>query len=239
MAHKSHIIDDDGEVTIILQRPNATFAIWDNDIGGNELSSTQNNRDDNEAINGEYHIKVSARHLMFVSPVFQKTLYGGWKKGVTLVETGAAEIRVAVGILTPSFIFMNIIHSQFHAVPWEISLDMFAKVTVLTDYYQFLKALAVFKDIWFEYHRKCFSETYETQYYGCEYHELFASLPYSKRRICLRRQKVKTRLLIWNWQFQKQSLVRLTRSYIPAITLLIFASRFHQQGTEVCHCQRH
>lgn len=81
--------------------------------------------------------------------------------------------------------------------------------------------------------------TYETQYYGCGYHELSASLPYSKRRLCLRRQKVKIRLLIWNSQFQKQSLVRLTRSYIPAMTLLIVASGFRQQGTEVYHCQRH
>lgn len=84
MAHKSHIIDDDGEVTIILQSLNAIFAIWDNDIGGNELSSTQKNRDDNKIINGEYRIKVSVRHLMFVSPVFKKTLYGGWKKKASL-----------------------------------------------------------------------------------------------------------------------------------------------------------
>lgn len=57
-------------------------------------------------------------------------------------------------------IFMNIIHCQFHAVPWEINLDMLAKVTVLANYYQCLKALDVFKDMWIEYHRNFFSETY-------------------------------------------------------------------------------
>lgn len=160
MAHKSHIIDDDGEVTIILQSLNAIFAIWDNDIGGNELPSTQKNRDDNKIINGEYRIKVSVRHLMFVSPVFKKTLYGGWKKKRHSRRDWSNRDSSGSWDIDAFLIFMNIIHCQFHAVPWEINLDMLAKVTVLANYYQCLKALDVFKDMWIEYHRNFFSETY-------------------------------------------------------------------------------
>lgn len=72
---------------------------------------------------------------MFVLPVFIKTLYGGWKESVTLAETRAAEILVGSWDINVFIIFMNIIHYQFHVVPWEISLDIFAKITVLADYY--------------------------------------------------------------------------------------------------------
>lgn len=66
------------EVTIILQNANAPFAVWSD--SEQDIKIAQESETTNETAKYEYRIQVSAKHLMLASPVFKKTLSGGWKE---------------------------------------------------------------------------------------------------------------------------------------------------------------
>lgn len=97
-----------------------------------------------------FRIRVSAKHLTLVSPVFKSFLLGGWKESSTFLETGSTELIVSGWDLEAFLVVMQMIHSQHKKIPRKVSLELFAKITVIADYYKCKDAIGFFSDVWLD-----------------------------------------------------------------------------------------
>ncbi|OJJ88525.1 uncharacterized protein ASPGLDRAFT_162963 [Aspergillus glaucus CBS 516.65] len=147
MTDKTHVIDEDGEVIIILENANAPFAVWSDNEQDVEIPQELETKNDETAKN-EYRIQVSAKHLMLASPVFKKTLSGGWKESFNFVNKGSVEIKVDSWDIGAFVIFMKIIHCRLNAIPRKLNLELLSKITALADYYGYLDIMSIFRDVW-------------------------------------------------------------------------------------------
>ncbi|RAL02499.1 uncharacterized protein BO80DRAFT_379015 [Aspergillus ibericus CBS 121593] len=93
-------------------------------------------------------IQVSAKHLIFASSVFKKTLTGGWKESVTYLQKGSVEITAEGWDLVALLILLRAIHGQYYSVPRKLTLERLAKVAVLIDYYKCKETMYPLTDIW-------------------------------------------------------------------------------------------
>ncbi|KAJ5585246.1 uncharacterized protein N7459_005046 [Penicillium hispanicum] len=95
-----------------------------------------------------FRIQVSAKHLMFSSPVFKRILAGGWKESITYFQKGSVEVTAESWDIEALMILLKAIHGQFYHIPKKLSLEMLAKVAVIADYYDCKEALHFLKDMW-------------------------------------------------------------------------------------------
>ncbi|KAJ5661175.1 uncharacterized protein N7484_000547 [Penicillium longicatenatum] len=95
-----------------------------------------------------FRIQVSAKHLMFASPVFKKILTGGWKESITFFQKGSVEITAETWDIEALVIVLRAIHGQHHLIPQKLTLEMLAKVAVIADYYECKNALYLLTDMW-------------------------------------------------------------------------------------------
>ncbi|EEA24903.1 hypothetical protein TMatcc_008004 [Talaromyces marneffei ATCC 18224] len=147
MDEPTHVIDPDGEVIIVLKDANLPFAVWP-DEGPADEQSLQQSETGKETEEQCFRIKVSAKHL--ASPVFKACLLGGWNESSTFLENGSTTLTVSGWDLEAFLIVMRIIHSQNNQLPRRVSLELFAKITVIVDYYKCKDAIAFFSDIWLD-----------------------------------------------------------------------------------------
>ncbi|QGA21569.1 hypothetical protein EYB26_009280 [Talaromyces marneffei] len=207
MDQPTHIIDEDGEVTIILRNANAPFAYtsMDDNIQLEKLPETlheigeyvpkrteQVNKPcdhstkmvtskkdkkpkrltkptnlepidehgdgesagqetgDEDPMEPDFRIQVSAKHLTVASPVFKSILTGPWKESATYLQKGTVEILAEGWDIEAFLILLRVIHCQFNQVPRKLTLDMLAKVAIIVDYYQCKEAVRFFSDTWID-----------------------------------------------------------------------------------------
>jgi hypothetical protein len=112
--------------------------------------STQQSEAEEETEEACFRIKVSAKHLTLSSPVFKSLLLGGWKESSTFLDTGSTELAVSGWDLEAFLIVMRMIHSQHKKIPRRVSLELFAKITVIADYYKCNDAIGFFSDVWLD-----------------------------------------------------------------------------------------
>lgn len=93
-------------------------------------------------------IQVSAKHLMFASPVFKKLLTGGWKESITYFQKGSVEVIAESWDIEALMILLRAIHGQYYRIPRKLTLEMLAKITVIADYYECREALYFLTDMW-------------------------------------------------------------------------------------------
>ncbi|KAM5467099.1 hypothetical protein MauCBS54593_005719 [Microsporum audouinii] len=168
------VIDPSGEVKIILSNANTPFAVWDESLSpqntrpdGFETTSTMKAAGSGQMINqgaaGEDSvgqsldedqtkrhicIQASAKHLVLASPVFKRMLADGWKEGATLSEQGSVEVTADGWDPQVFLIWLKIIHCQHHDVPRQLSLEVLAKIAVISDYYECKSVLGFFSETW-------------------------------------------------------------------------------------------
>ncbi|KAJ5925538.1 hypothetical protein N7454_008177 [Penicillium verhagenii] len=156
MDQPTHIIDPDGEVMILLRDANSTFA-QPCDMTVFDTSSEDERRisdvkeppvEEPPAETPEIRIQVSAKHLIFASPVFKKLLTGRFKESVTYWQEGSVEIAAEAWDLEAFLIVLRAIHGLHAEIPQELSLEMIAKVAVVADYYDCKAALYLMTDMW-------------------------------------------------------------------------------------------
>ncbi|KAE8349896.1 hypothetical protein BDV28DRAFT_163312 [Aspergillus coremiiformis] len=135
----THVIDPEGEVMLVLQNPNAPFAVWEGDSESKKDDTLQKQ---------EFRILVSAKHLTFVSPVFKYALEGNWKEGNVVRAGRVVEITADGWDLEALLMLLKICHCQHHQIPRTISLELLAKILVLADCYQCFDTLRYFTDTW-------------------------------------------------------------------------------------------
>lgn len=97
-----------------------------------------------------FKIQVSAKHLMFASPVFRKLLTGGWKEGTTYLEKRSVDITAKDWDIEALLIFLRVIHGQQYQIPQKLTLEMLAKVAVLVDYYECREAMYIWTTTWID-----------------------------------------------------------------------------------------
>ena len=112
--------------------------------------TTSQSETEGEAEEKCFRIRISAKHLTLVSPVFKSFLLGGWKESSTFLETGSAELTVSGWDLEAFLVVMQMIHSQHKKIPRKVSLELFAKITVIADYYKCKDAIGFFSDVWLD-----------------------------------------------------------------------------------------
>jgi hypothetical protein len=103
----------------------------------------------------EVHYHVSSRHLRLASTRFESMLSGGkWKEGLPDEKDGLYHISAENWDKEALLILLNALHHQNRQVPRSISLEMLAKIAVLTDYYDCAEAIELWTEKWVEYLKK-------------------------------------------------------------------------------------
>lgn len=95
-----------------------------------------------------FRIQVSAKHLMFASPVFKTILTGDWKESIAYFQKGSVEITAETWDIEALMIVLQAIHGQYYLIPETLTLEMLAKVAVIADYYKCQNALYLLTDMW-------------------------------------------------------------------------------------------
>ncbi|KAJ5404243.1 hypothetical protein N7509_004114 [Penicillium cosmopolitanum] len=155
----THILDPDGEVIIILRNADAPFAYEPEEIPGKtpektektaeEPASDETTPQEPSAVKSEPRIQVSAKHMIFASSFFKKSLTGGWKETKDL-QQGSVEIIADDWDLQAFMIVLYAIHGQFKKVPQTVSVEILAKVAVIVDYYDCKDVLYLLQDKWID-----------------------------------------------------------------------------------------
>ncbi|KAL3441752.1 hypothetical protein BJX65DRAFT_288015 [Aspergillus insuetus] len=109
---------------------------------------------------GPFRIQVSAKHLMLASPYFKEALSGRWKESAGLLEKRLGEIPATDWDIEAFIILLRAIHGQHYHIRPRLTLEMLAKVGVLTDYYQCRETVSIWKDIWVQNLEETIPETY-------------------------------------------------------------------------------
>ncbi|KAJ6092676.1 hypothetical protein N7486_007965 [Penicillium sp. IBT 16267x] len=99
-------------------------------------------------VQGCFRIQVSAKHLMFASPIFKKILTGGWKESITYLQKGSVEVTAESWDIEALLIVLRAIHGQYNLIPKKLTLEMLAKVAVIADYYECKNVLYLLTDRW-------------------------------------------------------------------------------------------
>ncbi|CAG8909888.1 unnamed protein product [Penicillium egyptiacum] len=95
-----------------------------------------------------FYIQVSAKHLMFSSPMFKSMLTGGWKESVNFLQKSSVEITAEGWGIEEFLIVLRALHGKYYHIPRKLTLEMLAKVAVIADYYECKEALYVMTDVW-------------------------------------------------------------------------------------------
>jgi hypothetical protein len=128
-AHKpvSHTVAASGDTIITLNKPNPQLAIWEYDSSLNPATSTS----------AAITFRVSSRHLIEASPLFQAAMTGGWKEG-SKNNDGFYEIIAEGWDAEALHIVLIEIHGDATSVtqpPRVVDLELLGKIAVLVDYY--------------------------------------------------------------------------------------------------------
>jgi Periplasmic protein TonB, links inner and outer membranes len=83
-----------------------------------------------------FYIQVSAKHLIFATPVFKRILTGGWKESITYLRKGSVEITAEGWDIEALLCVLHAIHGKYYDVPRKLTLEMLAKVAAIADYYE-------------------------------------------------------------------------------------------------------
>lgn len=97
----------------------------------------------------DIHLRVSSKALSLTSSYFRKLFEGSWVE-TTGTDGGARPYVVeAHGWDKEAFvILLDVLHARMRRVPRELSLETFAKVAVLVDYYGCHEALELIAETW-------------------------------------------------------------------------------------------
>lgn len=81
--------------------------------------------------------RVSAKHLMLASPVFQRMLSKHrWTEANQLQERGSVVINASDFGAEALLVFLQIIHCKVTELPEKMGLDLMARLAVVADYYE-------------------------------------------------------------------------------------------------------
>ncbi|XDG08578.1 hypothetical protein ABKA04_008193 [Annulohypoxylon sp. FPYF3050] len=91
---------------------------------------------------------VSSKHLILASKYFENLFRGPWMEGAEVHSDGCRHVSAEDWDEEALLILMKIIHGRNKDISRTISLEMYAKIAVLVDYYKCHEAVILWSDIW-------------------------------------------------------------------------------------------
>ncbi|KID63607.1 uncharacterized protein G6M90_00g064680 [Metarhizium brunneum] len=165
MQEQTFELDPQGDVLLVLRRPNLQHLDWGQ---ADEHATDEHGYSTDQDEEKEVRFRLSSRHLSLASPVFNTMLSGGWKEstispqqpGTTSNEkidkNDAAlplryEITATEWDVNVFILLMNILHGHHREVPYSVDIETLARFSVLVDYYDCHEITEFFANIWIEY----------------------------------------------------------------------------------------
>ena len=163
MAMYDYTLDPSGDAVLILENPNAPFAVWHGASGDKRRPSRAGLvpiEEQPAAIHEPVTFLVSSRHLILASPVLKAALAGGWKESAPRETDNLREVRTEGWDVQAMVIFMSIIHHKWSQVPRDVDLELLAKIAVVADYYQTYEMVQLIGALWVESLRTSLPDVY-------------------------------------------------------------------------------
>ena len=158
MAIYDYTLDPSGDTILILEKPNAPFAVWHGASGDKRRPPSRADHvpieDQPAAIHEPVTFLVSSRHLILASPVLKAALTGEWKESTPRETDGLRELRAEGWHVQAMAIFMSILHHKWSQVPPDVDLELLAKIAAVADYYQTYEMAPFIGSLWVERLRK-------------------------------------------------------------------------------------
>ncbi|OAL48842.1 hypothetical protein IQ07DRAFT_588915 [Pyrenochaeta sp. DS3sAY3a] len=161
MSQTIYRIDPNADTVIVLTNPLVEFAVWNpqeaevNIEEPDEPPPDEPADDEGEPIDEEILYFVSSRHLALASSWFAKVFDGdNWRESLRDGTDGLFHVNVEGWDVHALLYLLNILHHRNREVPRQITLEMFAKVAVLVDYYECAEAIEMYAERWTEYLEK-------------------------------------------------------------------------------------
>lgn len=100
-------------------------------------------------LNQPVHMRVSSRHLMLASRVFDAMLDEcKFKEGATLHSKGSVDIELPDDDPDAFAILLDILHGRTREVPRKVSLLTLTQLAILVNKYEMLIAVEIFSNMW-------------------------------------------------------------------------------------------
>ncbi|KAK9439945.1 hypothetical protein VB005_04563 [Metarhizium brunneum] len=140
-------IDPQGDVLLVLRRPNLQHLVWGQ--AGSDSQKAGNNADPTKE--EEVRFRLSSRHLSLASPVFNAMLSGGWKESTMVPQQPGTsanekafkndtdlryEITATEWDVKVLALLINIIHGRHRQVPHSVDIETLGRFCTLVDYYE-------------------------------------------------------------------------------------------------------
>lgn len=153
MPQTIYRIDPAADTVIVLTNPLVEFAVWDPQEAEVNTEEPDGSTDDQgEPMAEEILYFVSSRHLALASSWFAKVFDGdNWKESLRDETDGLFHVNMEGWDVQALLYILNILHHRNRGVPRQITLEMFAKVAVLVDYYECVEATEMYAERWTEY----------------------------------------------------------------------------------------
>lgn len=166
MAVKTHILDPEGDMVLVLKNPNRSSADSLSSISIKDLHSRlslparipadnskanryQDGADgkDESGDDDEVKYRVSSKHLTLCSGYFRAALSGPWKRDM---EGDVCRYEVHEWNPEALLIVLQIIHGKTEAVDKNLHLEMVVNVAVVVDYFQCPGPVTTFAETWMD-----------------------------------------------------------------------------------------
>ncbi|KAK1657765.1 hypothetical protein BDP55DRAFT_566577 [Colletotrichum godetiae] len=178
-VERSHTLDPDGDVVLVLENANPAFALWEQCTTAG-LQEVNLAADSPVADNGSVHPQtpeaethppmssydetrvqspastipcvefiVSSRHLTFSSHYFKAQLCGPWAEASVHSQDGRRHTRIRDWD-ADALILMQIFHAKTGNTPRLIDLEQLAKIAVLVDYFSCYNTVRFFSTLWID-----------------------------------------------------------------------------------------
>ncbi|MCJ1441771.1 MAG: hypothetical protein MMC23_002263 [Stictis urceolatum] len=103
---------------------------------------------DSDREQGDLHIRVSSKHLIFASPVFKALLSPHFEEGSTLASTGRVDLPLPEDDPRAMLSLLGVIHNRFQHVPDTLDSDELIDVAILVDKYELHDATHLQTEKW-------------------------------------------------------------------------------------------
>ncbi|KAF5571551.1 hypothetical protein FPHYL_298 [Fusarium phyllophilum] len=172
-----YVIDPDGDIELVLNKPNTQKIFPDRVLPGDGDASSDLGILDrhNVPLQGRYkvfdnfdtpmigssvkfaeeipdvvRIRVSSKHLTFASKVFSAMLQGPWAEATSSLpsQQNPRQISTSAWDAKAFAIVLDAIHGRVQKIPRYINLILLARIATIVEYYQCYESLELLSDVW-------------------------------------------------------------------------------------------
>jgi hypothetical protein len=157
MSSNLHTFDPDGDLVLILSKPQKTTDTANQKAPENPTGPTKKKRKRGAATHNALLVEaekvctvVSSKHLILASPIFKVMLSGRFREGLRRNAAGQMEVDLPDDDHAVMTVVLNLIHGRNRLVPKQVDLEMLTRLATLVDKYQMIEAVESLSDVWID-----------------------------------------------------------------------------------------